>query len=103
MAEPGDAAEHNLRRDQIIHAARAAAAAAVKVAREIEEAAGEDAELTMLHMLTPEEVKEWAANWDTIRAGLRAADAARFDRLQADLPRDVGRPKGSKTKGKAEA
>lgn len=103
MAEDSKAPEHALRRDQVVHAARAAAAAAVKVAREIEEAAGDGVQLTMLHMLTPEEAKAWAADWETIRSGLRAQDAARFDRLQADLPRDVGRPKGSKTKGKAEA
>lgn len=103
QAEDKNAPEHALRRDQIVHAARAAAAAAVKVAREIEEAAGDDVALTMLHMLTPEEAKAWAADWETIRSGLRAQDAARFDRAQAELPRDVGRPKGSKTKGKAEA
>lgn len=103
MAEDTGAPEHNLRRDQIVHAVRAAAAAAVKVARQIEQEAGGDVQVTMLHMLTPEEAKAWQADWDTIRSGLRASDAARFDRLQAELPRDVGRPKGSKTKGKAEA
>lgn len=103
QAEDKSAPEHALRRDQIVHAARAAAAAAVKAAREIEEAAGDDVQLTMLHMLTPEEAQAWAADWETIRSGLRAQDAARFDRLQAELPREVGRPKGSKTKGKAEA
>ncbi len=102
QAEDHTSPEHALRRDQIVHAARAAAVAATQVAREIEEQA-EGVALTTAHLLTEAEVSAWAADWETIRAGLRAKDAARFDRLQQDLPRDVGRPKGSGKKGQAEA
>lgn len=98
--EQASAPEHQLRRDQIILAARAAAAATAKVLFEILESAGEEAAMygSSEHMLTPEEASAWASEWETIRSGLVAKDAARFDRAQAELPRDVGRPKGSKTK-----
>jgi hypothetical protein len=98
--EPLNAPEHKLRREQIILAARAAAAATAKVLFEILESQGEDAVMYAgsEHMLTAEEASAWATEWETIRSGLVAKDAARFDRAQADLPRDVGRPRGSKTK-----
>lgn len=98
--EPLNAPEHNLRREQIILAARAAAGATAKVLYEILESQGEDAVMYAgsEHMLTLEEANAWATEWETLRSGLMAKDAARFDRAQADLPRDVGRPKGSKTK-----
>lgn len=100
VEEPENAPEHHLRREQIILAAHAAAAATANVLHEIIESAGDDRPLavTSQHMLTAEEAASWAAEWDTLRSGLLAKDAARFDRAQADLPRDVGRPKGSKTK-----
>jgi hypothetical protein len=100
VEEPLNAPEHNLRREQIILAARAAAAATAKVLFEILESQGEDAVMYAgtEHMLTAEEASAWATEWETLRSGLIAKDAARFDRAQADLPRDVGRPKGSKTK-----
>jgi hypothetical protein len=100
VEEPLGAPEHNLRREQIILAARAAAAATAKVLFEILESQGEDAVMYAgsEHMLTAEEASTWATEWETLRSGLVAKDAARFDRAQADLPRDVGRPKGSKTK-----
>ena len=100
VEEPLNAPEHNLRREQIILAARAAAAATAKVLFEILESQGEDAVMYAgsEHMLTAEEASTWATEWETLRSGLVAKDAARFDRAQADLPRDVGRPKGSKTK-----
>lgn len=98
--EDAKAPEHLLRRDQIVFAARAAAAATAKVLHEIELSAGDDAPdaVDVAHMLTIEEAKFWASEWETLRSGLIAKDAARFDRAQAELPRDVGRPKGSKTK-----
>jgi hypothetical protein len=104
--EPTSAPEHKLRRDQIIHAARAAAACTAKVLHEIHESAGDDVpeRVTSEHMLTPTEYEVWGAEWDVLRSGLVAKDAARFDRTQASLPREVGRPKGSKsnkTGGKA--
>jgi hypothetical protein len=97
--EPTSAPEHKLRRDQIIHAARAAAACTAKVLHEILDSAGDDVpeRVTSEHMLTPTEYEVWGAEWDVLRSGLVAKDAARFDRTQASLPREVGRPKGSKT------
>lgn len=102
VEEPLNAPEHNLRREQIILAAHAAAAATAKVLHEILESAGDDRPWVVAseHMLTAEEASAWATEWETLRSGLMAKDAARFDRAQADLPRDVGRPKGSKTGGK---
>lgn len=101
--EPLNAPEHQLRREQIILAARAAAAATAKVLYEILESEGDGAveHVGTEHMLTPEEAHAWATEWETLRSGLVAKDAARFDRMQGDVPRDVGRPKGSKTKTKA--
>ncbi|MBP8149177.1 MAG: DUF3102 domain-containing protein [Limnohabitans sp.] len=100
VEEPLNAPEHHLRRDQIVLAARAAAAATAKVLYEILESAGEEAVMYAgsEHMLTAEEAAAWANEWETLKSGHTAKDAARFDRAQADLPRDVGRPKGSKTK-----
>lgn len=100
------APEHSLRRDQIIHAARAAAASTAKVLHEILESADGDVpeRVTSEHMLTPTEFEVWSAEWDVLRSGLTAKDATRFDRMQASLPREVGRPKGSKSsksRGKA--
>jgi hypothetical protein len=99
LDEDPSAPEHRLRREQVVIAARSAAAATAKVLHQIHESAGEDLpeRVTTAHMLTPDEFEAWEMEWASLRGGLIAKDSARKGRLQEELPKGVGRPKGAKT------